>query len=139
MYTMYMHMYMYLLEVTKQQTCMKRSYCAMYEPLQCAPELEYLTYSSVFTPVCCLVTSHKIDAKYLSNGHYVFIRVHTCLLLSNFKQISCSVKPSQHSRLQRSCCAGFALQLLCTCTCTKVKAPIHEATLLLATVACNNV
>ena len=42
------------------------------------------------------------------------MRVHTCLLLSNFQQNSCSSKPSQHSRLQRSCCAGFALQLLCT-------------------------
>ena len=40
----------------------------------------------------------------------------TCLLVSNFQQNSCSVKPSQHSCLQRSCCAGFALQLLCTCT-----------------------
>ena len=34
----------------------------------------------------------------------MFIRVHTCLLLSNFQHISCSMKPSQHSRLQRSCC-----------------------------------
>ena len=54
----------------------------------------------------------------------MFIRVQTCLLRSNFQQNSCSAKPSQHSRLQRSCCAGFALQLLCTCTlyvCVHIK------------------
>ena len=29
-HTCILYMYVYLLEVTKQQTCMKRSYCAMY-------------------------------------------------------------------------------------------------------------
>ena len=39
---MYKIHHVHLLEVTKQQTCMKHSYCTMYEALQCTPELEYL-------------------------------------------------------------------------------------------------
>ena len=37
----YMHVHVHLLEVTKQQTCMKHSNCGLHEPIQCVSHLHF--------------------------------------------------------------------------------------------------
>ena len=44
--------------------------------------------------------------------------VHTCHLPIDIQQIYCSAQTGQHSRLRRSCCPVWALQHICTITCT---------------------
>ena len=47
-----------------------------------------------------------------SNQFVLLHTAHTCLLLSNFQQISCSDPTGQHSHIQASRCPVWALQLL---------------------------
>ena len=104
-FSLYIHVH--LLEVPKQQTCMKCLYSASNQ---------FVLLHTVHT--CLLLRKFQQNSCSAQPGQHSHMQASCCPGQHLHMQASCC--PGQHLHMQASCCPGCALQLLCIRTCMSV-------------------